>query len=82
MSELYFRPGEPEGFTSKKLADKKDSYNNPIRELLQNSANAAQISPVNFFHKPVSFFHKPSVALQGKLIAKHLALSDYTSGVE
>ncbi len=42
MSELYFRPGEPEGFTSKKLADKKDSYNNPIRELLQNSVDAAK----------------------------------------
>lgn len=42
MSELYFRLGETEGFTSKKLADKKSGYANPIRELLQNSLDASK----------------------------------------
>ncbi|CAC9546825.1 hypothetical protein [uncultured Gammaproteobacteria bacterium] len=42
MSELYFRAGETEGFTSKKLADKKSGYANPIRELLQNSLDASK----------------------------------------
>ncbi len=42
MSELYFRAGETEGFTSKKLADKKEGYANPIRELLQNSLDASK----------------------------------------
>jgi len=42
MSELYFRAGETEGFTSKKLADKKNGYANPIRELLQNSLDASK----------------------------------------
>jgi hypothetical protein len=42
MSTLYFRVGEPEGFTSKKLADKKSGYANPIRELLQNSLDASK----------------------------------------
>lgn len=42
MSELYFRAGETEGFTSKKLADKKNGYAKPIRELLQNSLDASE----------------------------------------
>ena len=42
MSELYFRAGETEGFTSKKLADKREGYSNPIRELLQNSLDASK----------------------------------------
>lgn len=42
MSELYFRVGETEGFTSKKLSDKKSGYANPIRELLQNSLDAKE----------------------------------------
>ena len=42
MSQLYFRAGETEGFTSKKLADKKNGYANPIRELLQNSLDASK----------------------------------------
>jgi hypothetical protein len=42
MSELYFRAGETEGFTSKKLADKRSGYANPIRELLQNSLDASK----------------------------------------
>jgi len=42
MSELYFRMGETEGFTSKKLADEVGrGYGVPIRELLQNSVDAA-----------------------------------------
>jgi hypothetical protein len=42
MSQLYFRAGETEGFTSKKLADKRSGYANPIRELLQNSLDASK----------------------------------------
>ncbi len=42
MSKLYFRVGAAEGFTSKKLADKKNGYANPIRELLQNSLDASK----------------------------------------
>lgn len=40
MSELYFRLGEIEGFTSNKLASKKADFAIPIRELLQNSLDA------------------------------------------
>lgn len=42
MSELYFRIGEMEGFTAMDLADKKEGFTNPIRELLQNSLDAAR----------------------------------------
>ena len=37
MTELYFGYGKVEGFTSIKLADKKNGFAIPIRELLQNS---------------------------------------------
>jgi len=42
MTELYFRLGEMEGFTSSKMADMKEGYANPIRELLQNSLDASR----------------------------------------
>ena len=42
MSELYFRIGEMEGFTAMDLADKKEGFANPIRELLQNSLDSAR----------------------------------------
>ena len=42
MSELYFRIGEMEGFTAMDLADKKEGFATPIRELLQNSIDAAR----------------------------------------
>ncbi len=42
MPELYFRLGEMKGFTAIDLADKKEGYANPIRELLQNSLDASR----------------------------------------
>ena len=42
MSKLYFRPGDMEGFTSKRLADNKQGYAIPIRELVQNSLDASR----------------------------------------
>ena len=42
MSELYFRLGEMKGFTAIDLADKKEGYANPIRELMQNSLDASR----------------------------------------
>ena len=42
MSELYFRLGDMKGFTAIDLADKKEGYANPIRELLQNSLDASR----------------------------------------
>ncbi len=42
MSKLYFRLGEMKGFTAIDLADKKEGYANPIRELLQNSMDASR----------------------------------------
>ncbi len=42
MSELYFRLGEMKGFTAIDLADQKEGYANPIRELLQNSLDASR----------------------------------------
>ena len=42
MSELYFRLGKIEGFTASSLADKKEGYAIPIRELLQNSLDASR----------------------------------------
>ena len=42
MSELYFRVGEMKGFTAIDLADKKEGYANPIRELMQNSLDASR----------------------------------------
>lgn len=41
-SELYFRFGEVEGFTSIKLANKQQGWATPIRELLQNSLDASR----------------------------------------
>lgn len=42
MSKLYFRVGSIEGFTSIKLADKREGFARPIRELLQNSLDASK----------------------------------------
>ena len=42
MSVLYFGIGDVEGFTSNKLADRKQGYAIPIRELLQNSLDASR----------------------------------------
>lgn len=42
MSELYFRYGDIEGFTSNKLAGKRLDFSIPIRELLQNSLDAGK----------------------------------------
>ena len=42
MSELYFRLGGMKGFTAIDLADKKEGFANPIRELLQNSLDASR----------------------------------------
>ncbi len=42
MSELYFSYGRGESFTSMKLANKKNGYSNPIRELMQNSLDASR----------------------------------------
>lgn len=42
MSELYFRVGDIEGFTSIKLADKQENCVTPIRELVQNSLDASR----------------------------------------
>ena len=42
MSQLYFRPGKMKGFTAVELADKKQGYAIPIRELLQNSLDASR----------------------------------------
>ena len=41
-SELYFMIGPMEGFTGSALADKKEGYTNPIRELLQNALDASR----------------------------------------
>ncbi len=42
MSELYFSLGPMSGFTAIELADKKEGYANPLRELLQNSLDASR----------------------------------------
>ncbi len=42
MSELYFSYGRGESFTSIRLADQKNGYANPIRELMQNSLTASR----------------------------------------
>lgn len=42
MSKLYFRLGASKGFTSAELADKKEGFATPIRELLQNSLDAVR----------------------------------------
>ena len=41
MTELYFRLGGMDGFTSYTTADKKEGFDIPIRELVQNSLDAA-----------------------------------------
>ena len=41
MTELYFRLGSMDGFTSHITADKKEGFDIPIRELMQNSLDAA-----------------------------------------
>ena len=41
MTELYFRLGSMDGFTSNITADKKEGFDIPIRELMQNSLDAA-----------------------------------------
>ena len=41
MTELYFRLGSMDGFTSYTTADRKEGFDIPIRELMQNSLDAA-----------------------------------------
>ena len=42
MTELYFRLGAMEGFTSNTTADKKEGLSIPVRELMQNSLDATE----------------------------------------
>ena len=42
MTELYFRLGPMEGFTSNTIADKREGLNIPVRELMQNSLDATE----------------------------------------
>ena len=42
MTELYFRLGAMEGFTSNTIADKREGLSIPVRELMQNSLDAAE----------------------------------------
>ena len=42
MPKLYFSYGRGESFTSIKLANKKNGYSYPIRELMQNSLDASR----------------------------------------
>ncbi|CAC9629885.1 hypothetical protein [uncultured Gammaproteobacteria bacterium] len=42
MSKLYFSYGRGDSFTSIKLANKKNGYSHPIRELMQNSLDASR----------------------------------------
>ena len=88
MSELYFSYGRGGSFTSVELANKKNGYSNPIRELMQNSLDASREAnvkcEVDIYIEAIKKSDIPNIndyeqALENSI--KRLKLRDgYTSG--
>ena len=75
MSELYFRLGEMKGFTAIDLADKKEGYANPIRELMQNSLDASREAgnskcEINIYIEAISKRQIPHIAEYESVLEK------------
>ncbi|MGR3913246.1 MAG: ATP-binding protein [Gammaproteobacteria bacterium] len=85
MSELYFRLGEPKGFTAIDLADKKEGYANPIRELLQNSLDASREAgnkkcEINIYIEEIPLGKIPHISEYKKVLKKAIKTAkDYDS---
>ena len=74
-SKLYFRLGEMKGFTAIDLADKKEGYANPIRELMQNSLDASRDAEnskceINVYIETVQTNQIPNIAEYGEVLEK------------
>ena len=81
MSELYFRLGEMKGFTAIDLADKKEGYTNPIRELLQNSLDASREAgnnqcEINIYIETITRSQIPHIDEYRKVLQKAIETAD------
>ena len=75
MSELYFRLGKIEGFNASSVADKKEGYATPIRELLQNSLDASREAnngecKINIYIETISKSQIPHIDDYKKILTK------------
>ena len=80
MSELYFRLGEMKGFTAIELADKKEGYANPIRELMQNSLDASRDAgnsecEINIYIETISKQKIPRITEYEKVLEKAIQIA-------
>lgn len=81
MSELYFRLGPMEGFTAVALADKKEGYATPIRELLQNSLDASRSTgkmqcQINIYIKEIDKSQIPCIKHYESVLKKAIDTQD------
>ena len=81
MYKLYFRPSELEGFTAVDLADKKEGYAVPIRELLQNSLDASHLAEnekceVNIYIEKISKSEIPCIDEYEEVLGKAKATQE------
>lgn len=81
MSKLYFRYGAPKGFTAIDLADKKEGYANPIRELLQNSLDASRAAKnpkckINVYIGEIPVSKVPHIREYKKVLEKAIKLQE------
>ena len=81
MSELYFRLAEMKGFTAIDLADKKESYANPIRELLQNSLDASRYiangdCEINIYIETISKNEIPHIECYEEVLKKAISTAE------
>ncbi len=81
MSELYFRVGPMEGFTGSDLADKKEGYTNPIRELLQNALDASHEAhnnecKVNIYIETISAHQIPHIKEYKEVLRKAIETAE------
>ena len=78
MSELYFRVGPMEGFTGSDLADKKEGYTNPIRELMQNALDAVQSDEckVSIYIDTISAYQIPHIKEYKEVLRKAIETAE------
>lgn len=89
MSKLYFSYGRGESFTSIKLANKKDGYSYPIRELMQNSLDASREAGngkciIDIYIEKINKNDVPNIGDYEKALENSISLlksrNGYTSG--
>ena len=85
-AKLYFRLGDMLGFTASKLADQKQGFAIPIRELMQNSLDAAREAnnqcKVNVFIDNINIDQVPCIDEYRKILRQAIATQKETGSFQ